>query len=213
MEKKMMVQFKLLYVGAFVAIVIGVGGCYTQSDPIADDMEITAAQCQDNMDNDGDGFTDCDDEECQGFNFCTDGATHDSQCTARLDDDDTGKQEEIHDLCEHGACTIKIASTIPISGVCKKVTDACEGGFSSSLSPEMSAIHNCIEGYDCCADTDQCEGLKDAIEPALGLTSSCTPKSGDDACTQELGLHHFSVGCGKDKPVCCLVPVDMPDAG
>ena len=38
-----------------------------------DDLEITATQCQDNLDNDGDGYADCDDLDCQGYVFCSGG--------------------------------------------------------------------------------------------------------------------------------------------
>lgn len=112
-----------------------------------------------------------------------------------------------------GYCTIVIDSKIPISGYCVKTTETCEGGFSSELQPETRATHNCIEGLDCCAMTDECVGLREAIEPQLGLTSSCTPNSGDAACAQKPGLYNFSVGCDKSNPICCLVPVDIPDAG
>jgi hypothetical protein len=36
-------------------------------------MEVSATQCQDQQDNDGDGQIDCDDTDCQGFVFCSDG--------------------------------------------------------------------------------------------------------------------------------------------
>jgi hypothetical protein len=38
-----------------------------------DDLEITATQCQDGLDNDRDGYTDCDDLDCQGYVFCSGG--------------------------------------------------------------------------------------------------------------------------------------------
>ncbi len=38
-----------------------------------DDLEITATQCQDGLDNDMDGYTDCDDLDCQGYVFCSGG--------------------------------------------------------------------------------------------------------------------------------------------
>ena len=38
-----------------------------------DELEITATQCQDGLDNDMDGYTDCDDLDCQGYVFCAGG--------------------------------------------------------------------------------------------------------------------------------------------
>ncbi len=38
-----------------------------------DDLEITATQCQDGLDNDRDGYIDCDDLDCQGYVFCSGG--------------------------------------------------------------------------------------------------------------------------------------------
>ncbi len=40
-----------------------------------DGLEISATQCQDGKDNDGDGLTDCEDADCKGFVFCVDGHT------------------------------------------------------------------------------------------------------------------------------------------
>jgi hypothetical protein len=46
-------------------------GCLkvTETNDI-DEMEITATQCRDHIDNDDDGKTDCRDADCQGFVFC-----------------------------------------------------------------------------------------------------------------------------------------------
>ncbi|MCP4680109.1 MAG: hypothetical protein GY854_32370 [Deltaproteobacteria bacterium] len=38
-----------------------------------DGLEISATQCQDGEDNDGDSLVDCTDPDCQGFVFCVDG--------------------------------------------------------------------------------------------------------------------------------------------
>ena len=38
-----------------------------------DGLEITATECQDGLDNDSDGYTDCDDLNCQGYVFCAGG--------------------------------------------------------------------------------------------------------------------------------------------
>ena len=57
-----------------LATVLVNGGCGDDDSGI-DGMEVTAAQCQDSADNDGDGLIDCADPDCQGFVFCVDGGT------------------------------------------------------------------------------------------------------------------------------------------
>ncbi len=50
----------------------GNGDVYNEYGGI-DNLEITATQCQDGLDNDGDGYADCDDLDCQGYVFCSGG--------------------------------------------------------------------------------------------------------------------------------------------
>ena len=40
-----------------------------------DDLEVTSAACSDEIDNDADGLTDCDDDGCAHLTFCADGGT------------------------------------------------------------------------------------------------------------------------------------------
>lgn len=55
-------------------ILIIFAGCGDDTTTLGiDDLEISASQCKDGLDNDEDGLTDCDDEDCQGFVFCVDG--------------------------------------------------------------------------------------------------------------------------------------------
>jgi len=60
-----------------VAVIISLYGCSDASENSSslDGMEISATQCQDDEDNDGDGLVDCNDPDCQGFVFCTDGGS------------------------------------------------------------------------------------------------------------------------------------------
>jgi dienelactone hydrolase len=51
--------------------------CEESKDNAGTDLEVTASQCQDNVDNDEDGSVDCDDAECMGFAFCDDSAHSD----------------------------------------------------------------------------------------------------------------------------------------
>lgn len=139
---------------------------------------------------------------------CGDDDDNDSGTT---DSDSGGDSDVDTEVAEGGECIIKIAGSIPATGICKKPADACEGGFSAALPVEAGASQNCAADLDCCSDTDQCEGLKEAVEPALQVTPICTPETGDGACEQDPGLYAFKVGCPSDKPVCCLTP--MGDAG
>ena len=128
-------------------------------------------------------------------------------------DTDADSDADGDKMKEGEACTIMIASAIPAMGVCMKEDDTtCEGGFSAALPMEAGASQNCDTGLDCCSKTDQCEGLKAAVEPALGVIPACTPDTGDGACEQDPGLFNFKVGCPADF-TCCLTPIDTGDAG
>ena len=54
---------------------------------VLDGLEITATQCQDEIENDGDGLTDCDDLDCQGYVFCVDDGTTDTDVDTDSDSD------------------------------------------------------------------------------------------------------------------------------
>ena len=51
------------------------------------DAENTSALCQDEQDNDDDGFTDCDDQDCQEFVFCEEETDTDTDTDADTDTD------------------------------------------------------------------------------------------------------------------------------
>ena len=63
----------------------GNGDVYNEYGGI-DNLEITATQCQDGLDNDADGYTDCNDLDCQGYVFCS-GSDGDTDTDADTDTD------------------------------------------------------------------------------------------------------------------------------
>jgi len=120
---------KYLYLSIFI-ILVGCGGDTTTLG--IDDLEISASQCQDGLDNDEDGLIDCDDEDCQGFVFCVDGGDADSDSDVDTDTDtdtdtdadtdtdtDTGTEMD----CVIGNYTIK-----------------------NSVDVDVLAAYTCIEG-------------------------------------------------------------------
>jgi hypothetical protein len=68
-------MMKAIFSAMWVMVIMA--GCSKNegSESSLDDLEISAAQCQDNQDNDGDGKVDCEDADCQGFVFCVDEET------------------------------------------------------------------------------------------------------------------------------------------
>ena len=94
-----------------LASVLVCGGCGDDDSGI-DGMEISAAQCQDLADNDGDGLTDCADPDCQGFVFCVDGGSGDTDGDTDTDadtdtDSDTDTDTDTDtDSCLEGSYTI-----------------------------------------------------------------------------------------------------------
>ena len=80
-----------------LATVLVCGGCGDTKNYGIDDMEVTAAQCQDLADNDADGLIDCADPDCQWFVFCIDGGGGDTDTGSDSDsasDIDTETAEE-----------------------------------------------------------------------------------------------------------------------
>jgi len=75
-------------------------------------MEVTAEQCQDGDDNDGDGLIDCDDPGCLGFTFCVDaGADTDTDVDTDSDSDadtdtDTDTNTDTEPVCIEGSFTV-----------------------------------------------------------------------------------------------------------
>ena len=59
------------HVPSIVLVAVCLCGCDSSDDCTGiNGLEVTAYQCQDSIDNDGDGLIDCADEDCQLFIFC-----------------------------------------------------------------------------------------------------------------------------------------------
>lgn len=140
---------------------------------------------------------------------CGDDDDEDAGTDADTDTDTDSDSDSDADLVGPGGeCAIMLVGSFPAYGVCANPTDACEGGFSASLPVDAAATHNCQAGLDCCSKIDQCEGLKETVEAALAVTPSCTAETGE--CEAPIS---FKVGCPEAKPLCCLDPMEVADAG
>ncbi len=101
--------------------------CEEASETGIDDLEISASQCQDSVDNDGDGATDCADTDCQGFVFCVDGGVGSCDC------DDAG----CSDCCDDGIGTCDDDDGTDCLSCCEVCVCTCD---------EDGGVDGCLQG-------------------------------------------------------------------
>jgi hypothetical protein len=121
--------------------------------------------CDDGMDNDGDGAADCDDASCQWIGPCAD-----EICGDGVDNDENGAAD-----CDDEECVGLEAclSTTDEYGVtrpaCADQLDNDGNGLADCSDPSCAARENCA-GYDGCWDyvDNDGDGLTDCSDPDCG---------------------------------------------
>jgi hypothetical protein len=128
-------------------------------------MENTAAACTDGIDNDCDGFRDCNDFDCPRSACPRDGGTSDrpacdsggsrentnAECNDGIDNDCDGFTDCVDFSCRSCAvsvCVVDGGVTTPDGGVCQ-----CQGEESSNAACS-DGIDNDCDGFRDCADFD-----------------------------------------------------------
>ncbi len=149
----------------------GDGGTDADADADSDadtdtdtDAENTAAACQDGIDNDGDGLTDCDDDDCEDFAFCQ---QQESDCSDGVDNDGDGDTD-----CADDDCSGQAACQENTYGNCQDGIDNDLDGLTDCDDEECEVFDYCEEHeQDCgdgvdndddgltdCDDTEDCAG-------------------------------------------------------
>jgi hypothetical protein len=115
--------------------------CEETSETGIDDLEISASQCQDSIDNDGDGATDCADTDCQGFVFCVDGSVGSCDCDGSVcsdccdDDGDTCDDNGDIEGCLQGSFRIENELDMELLNAY-----SCMTGYLTIIGPGFSSI-------------------------------------------------------------------------
>ncbi len=163
--------------------------CCGAGDRGIDDMEVSSSQCQDGEDNDRDGLTDCDDEGCSEFVFCSDSGPDgdidsdgdtdsdtDSDGDADSDSDtdwDTDTGDDLEWVEIQGGLFVmgdeRFVNTTPVHEV-------------TVPSFEMTRTEITVAQYKACVDIQECD------EP-----NTCLDVGSED--TWLMGLMSYPVNC------------------
>lgn len=150
-----------------------------------DPGETTASLCQDELDNDGDGKTDCDDDDCQGFVFCDpSGENSVVECRDGEDNDGDGTTD-----CDDTGCmqlTFCIPPVEETSSACQDGEDNDEDGLTDCEDDGCRGFVFCLPGeYDSAACQDEADndadGLTDCDDPDCGGFVFCMRVENDAA--------------------------------
>lgn len=186
-------------------IVLGLGlfalaGCADGSSSSGiDGMEISAGQCQDAVDNDGDGLTDCADVDCQGFVFCVDGGSDSDTDTDTDTDSDSDSDSDAG--CLEGAFSITNGLDVDIFEPYTCITGSLGIGaaeMNSVVLPNLQSIGGAFS-LGSCPTTLEIPNL-DTIGSTFSIYS----------CPEELDLSNLKT-IGSDVIYKkCEVPLELP---
>jgi predicted GH43/DUF377 family glycosyl hydrolase len=142
---------------------LGAGGCSLITE-FPDNLlsEKTEPRCSDELDNDGNGLTDCADPSCSTFDFCREDSA--GRCSDALDNDKDGKIDCADaDCCQTDQCT-----RVPI---CQERTKtACTDGRDNDQDGLTDCADFSCSGSYCCND------LVPVLQDTFATTSAgCTP--------------------------------------
>lgn len=184
--------------------------------------ERTAAECQDQFDNDADGPIDCADPSCCDVLFCRDtpaclggGEEQGDQCGNGTDDDGDGNAD-CDDLscCQSDACGVWSECFVVEPGEetgeqCYNLID--DDGDTATDCADPSC---CLE-YACVLQNPYCSGTKPAETGELCYDTVDNDENGstdcdDSSCCSELGCEGMGV-CGVVEPPAC--PADLRAPG
>ncbi|MCC7385346.1 MAG: endonuclease/exonuclease/phosphatase family protein [Deltaproteobacteria bacterium] len=141
--------------------------------------------CRNGRDDDGDGYSDCRDFDCDGFATCGLPETTDEACRNGFDDDGDG----FSDCADYG-CAMRAACGPPEreAAACSNSTDDDRDGYTdcddfgcrdlSICDPRENRDRTCTDGFDNDRDT-----FVDCADFSCRSTSVCRPTEDDDqAC-------------------------------
>lgn len=159
------------------------------------DLPQEEALCEDQLDNDGDGYTDCEDLDCQGTQACAeecdDGVDNDGDGAVDCFDSDCQGAESCHELCDDGldndgdgfvdcddpdcveSCTEPLPNEGWIGGLCDDVSQCeYEGAFCLSGEPYGGLCSSSCELY--CPDSELPNHsvtfcVEDRVNPGQGI--------------------------------------------
>ena len=124
--------------------------CAPACDEGSGNAENTATACRDGSDNDGDGFADCDDQDCWEFVFCG-GADGDADAESSADTDADPDAESVD--------TAEEVETTPDGDDTGETTAADDGG-DADVADDGDGGSACAPGDDGCGPTELCgDGL------------------------------------------------------
>lgn len=139
-------------------------GCSVMTDFGPDRrLERTEERCSDNVDNDGNGLTDCADSSCQQFDFCKENST--ARCEDGVDNDADGRTDCEDDDC----CSVPSCAPQPSCG--ERTVAACTDGIDN----DSNGLTDCAD-FSC--DISQCcVRLVPLLAESFGTTgTACTPR-------------------------------------
>ncbi|MBQ9818183.1 MAG: hypothetical protein IJM59_12075 [Proteobacteria bacterium] len=136
---------------ALFANACGGDGKDNDDDTPANPLENTAILCSDSLDNDNNGFKDCEDQNCKSFVFCSqaeDGKENTlATCQDKADNDGDGKTDcddeecQAFALCQNGTVTI-VENT---SALCQDGIDNDSNGAKDCDDPGCQEFAFCAE--------------------------------------------------------------------
>ena len=146
----------LISVACVAAFVTACGGSDKKDDNENNPaVENTAALCSDNLDNDNNGFKDCEDQNCQAFVFCSQTEENKENTLAACQDGIDNDGDTLPD-CDDSECS---AFTI-----CNQTTP----------TPETPAVENTVQLCSDNIDNDN-NGTKDCDDANCKAFSMCAP--------------------------------------
>ncbi len=147
----------------------------------------TGASCQDMKDNDGDGFTDCDDADCRRSEACN--------CNNGEDDDGNGLTDCEDVQCANSAWCCSQAERA--AACCTDGIDNDGDGLTDCESDPDCALACCSDGMD----NDE-DGLTDCDDPDCAASPDCCGPSAE-ACACDDGADNDEDGLTDcDDPDC-----------
>jgi len=182
----------------------------TDASPLFSANENTPIQCSDGIDNDDNGFTDCDDPQCTDRGMDNDPDCENAPCPGRvvcLTTEDTdrlcndGLDNDANGFidCEDFGCTRS-----------PNVTICC-----TATSQEESTAEECDDGID-----NDCNGFADCADfGCLGVATCCTPtgpEGSDDVCQDGIDndcngyTDCDDFGCSQSQTVTVCAPATPP---
>lgn len=173
--------------------------CATWQDPECAQATAQEGECNDGIDNDEDGFIDCEDQDCEGLtcvddgNPCTDGFCSSFQCQHIAND--TNSCSDNND-CTDDHCSQKNCVGINDNSNLCDDNDACTTNDQCNLGTCYGVMKTCNDDNIC--TSDHCTNGVCSFSPLSG--NSCTSDNNpctNDVCSNGICTNQIaeSIGC------------------